>query len=389
MAEPSTLARPLHQARDVGHDEPIGVAPGHAQVRRERRERVIRDLRLGGGQTRQQGGLPRVGEPHEPDVGHRPELDVQGLLLAPLPRLGRARHPVARPGERHVAAPAPAATRHDRTRAVADQIGHQAVLVEHHRALGYGDHQLLARGAVPLRAPPRPAVPRTLVWMIGQPRQIVQPALDLEDHAPAVAPVAAVRSTPRLVGLGMQVRGAVPAVAGAHEHRALIDEGHVRQLRWSAGPRTGDDDAMTELQPVTVWLVRLQRGEVDKDVKGSLRIEGDQLIFTPADDAGTYAFPFVELSRAKRLRASPVMLVEHRRDGDRREIAFYFTQPPPLEAPGPQRAAGARRSASGASWSFRRLPTIEQAPAHAPQRPLPADHGDQQEGADTGCGRTR
>jgi hypothetical protein len=92
---------------------------------------------------------------------------------------------------------------------------------------------------------------------------------------------------------------------------------------------------MTDLQPVTVWLVRLQRGEVDKDVKGSLRIEGDQLIFTSADDAGTYAFPFVELSRAKRLRASPVMLVEHRRDGDRREIAFYFTQPPPLKPPDP------------------------------------------------------
>jgi hypothetical protein len=92
---------------------------------------------------------------------------------------------------------------------------------------------------------------------------------------------------------------------------------------------------MGQLRPVTVWLVHLGRGEVDNDVKGSIEIEGDRLIFTPADGSGTQTFAFSEMRRAKRLRASPVMTVEYLREGSRREAAFYFSQPPPLKPADP------------------------------------------------------
>jgi hypothetical protein len=92
---------------------------------------------------------------------------------------------------------------------------------------------------------------------------------------------------------------------------------------------------MGQLRPVTVWLVHLGRGEVDKDIKGSIDIEGDRLVFTPADGSEAQAFAFTEMRRAKRLRASPVMVIEYVREGSRRETAFYFSQPPPLKPADP------------------------------------------------------
>ena len=63
-AEAGAPVRALDQAGDVGHDEGLGriVSRDDAQVRNERRERVVGDLRLRRGDHGDQGGLARVGE---------------------------------------------------------------------------------------------------------------------------------------------------------------------------------------------------------------------------------------------------------------------------------------------------------------------------------------
>jgi hypothetical protein len=83
---------------------------------------------------------------------------------------------------------------------------------------------------------------------------------------------------------------------------------------------------------VTVWVVPLGRGAAMDGVKGSLSIVEDTLEFTPTDDPlGVKRWSLAEVTRARRLRGSPVLLVELGRGAER--IAFYFVQPPPLQPP--------------------------------------------------------
>jgi hypothetical protein len=88
--------------------------------------------------------------------------------------------------------------------------------------------------------------------------------------------------------------------------------------------------AMNEPEPVTVWMVHLAKGEVDQDVKGTIELAEDGLVFASTRPSGEIRFPYPGIRRVRRLRGSPVLLVEWDREGDRRRTAFYFTQPPPL-----------------------------------------------------------
>jgi hypothetical protein len=89
---------------------------------------------------------------------------------------------------------------------------------------------------------------------------------------------------------------------------------------------------MAEPEPVTVWMVHLARAEVHNDIKGTLEVQEDTLFFTAASAsaAGAIGFPFEVITGVKRLRGSPVMLIEWLHEDARRRTAFYFTQPPPL-----------------------------------------------------------
>ena len=87
---------------------------------------------------------------------------------------------------------------------------------------------------------------------------------------------------------------------------------------------------MDTLPPVTVWMVRLARGEADRDVRGTLSIEEDALLFTTQDQTATARLTFAEIHRAKRLRGSPVLMIESGSAEDRQRTAFFFSQPPPL-----------------------------------------------------------
>jgi hypothetical protein len=88
---------------------------------------------------------------------------------------------------------------------------------------------------------------------------------------------------------------------------------------------------MTVQEPITVWMVQLVRGEADKDVKGTLDIDDEALLFTDArGDGSEFRLSFTSIRQAKRVRSSPVLLIEWETEGVRRRTAFYFTQPPPL-----------------------------------------------------------
>jgi len=81
---------------------------------------------------------------------------------------------------------------------------------------------------------------------------------------------------------------------------------------------------------VTVWMVHLDRTGVHNDVKGTLALDGEALAFTPSSGSRPTGFAFASISMAKRLRGSPVLLIEWQHETAPRRTAFYFTEPPPL-----------------------------------------------------------
>ena len=110
-----------------------------AEVRLERGERVVGDLRLGRADDADERALADVGEADQRDVGHQLELELQPALLAVLALLGEARGaPLVRP-ELGVAATTAAAGGGQPAVAVVGQVGEQlaGVQVVDDRALGH------------------------------------------------------------------------------------------------------------------------------------------------------------------------------------------------------------------------------------------------------------
>jgi hypothetical protein len=94
----------------------------------------------------------------------------------------------------------------------------------------------------------------------------------------------------------------------------------------------GDDVAVVE--PVTVWRVHLRRGELGER-EGTLRLESDGLVFEERATSQQTKVGFADIHGARRVKASPVLIVTEHRDGQRADIAYYFSQPPPLDMPAP------------------------------------------------------
>jgi len=84
----------------------------------------------------------------------------------------------------------------------------------------------------------------------------------------------------------------------------------------------------------TVWMVRLDRGQT-KDIRGTLSLEQNGLLFNDARSGEAILIAFDAMQKPKRVKGSPILMITHLSDGQRRQIAFYFLQPPPLKPPEP------------------------------------------------------
>ena len=82
-------------------------------------------------------------------------------------------------------------------------------------------------------------------------------------------------------------------------------------------------------------MVRLDRDHVEDDVRGTLSLEADAVVFTEAVSTIEHRFPLDHMQKPKRVRGSPILLVAYRANGELRRTAFYFSQPPPLHPPEP------------------------------------------------------
>jgi hypothetical protein len=85
---------------------------------------------------------------------------------------------------------------------------------------------------------------------------------------------------------------------------------------------------------VTVWTVELEGASSPQEVRGLLSLTSDALVFAPRDERlSERRYPLREVSHARRLFGSPVLLIVRETAEGPRRTAFYFVQPPPLHRP--------------------------------------------------------
>jgi hypothetical protein len=91
----------------------------------------------------------------------------------------------------------------------------------------------------------------------------------------------------------------------------------------------GEDGLVAE--STIVWLVHLGTGIPPTEVRGRLRLGETGLEFTAVPPGTDARIEYAEIRKAKRIRGSPVLLIDWQHEGAKRRTAFYFSQPPPLK----------------------------------------------------------
>ena len=135
------------------------LRPHDAEIRRQRGEGVVGDLRAGGRDAGDERRLAGVREADEADVGEQLQLEPQILLLARFARLHLARRPIGRRREVRVAHAAAAAARDEHALAFGGEIREQRVrlvrvagLLVDERADRHGELEIVAALAGAVRS---------------------------------------------------------------------------------------------------------------------------------------------------------------------------------------------------------------------------------------------
>ena len=96
------------------------------------------------------------------------------------------------------------------------------------------------------------------------------------------------------------------------------------------GPGSTGEDGFVPGSTI-VWMVQLGTGIPPDDIRGRLQLGDTALEFSAVKPGADARIEYADIRKAKRIRGSPVLLVDWQREGAKRRTAFYFSQPPPLE----------------------------------------------------------
>ena len=229
MPSPAPSAAPSIRPGNVGDDEALVRADAHdAEMRLQRRERIVGDARRGRRDRADEGGFARVREAEQADVGEYLQFEAQVAHLAFGARSRLARRTVDRTLEIDVAGAAVAAFCDLEPLPVRREVADQLVGgdVDDRRADRHADDLVLAGLACHL--PAHAALPalRAKYALVAKVDQGVEALVRDEPDAAAVAAVAAVRPAERDGFLATETHATVAAVAGMYGNFGFVDEFH-------------------------------------------------------------------------------------------------------------------------------------------------------------------
>ena len=228
VAEPGAFMGAGDEARNVRQHEFAAIDRDHAELRMQRGEGIIGDLRLCRAHGGEQGRFARIGQPDEAGIRDQLEAQPDGALLAGEPGIGMPRRAIGRGLEMGVAEPAIAALGEHHAVADGGEVGEQGlvVLVEDLGALGdlENDAGAVRAGAVLAHAVTAGlGLEVLLVAVVDQGVEAVDAFGDDIAAAPAIAAVGAAELDEFLAAERDAARS---AVARADINFRLIEEFH-------------------------------------------------------------------------------------------------------------------------------------------------------------------
>jgi hypothetical protein len=218
---PSTRCRRTRQRstwprkRNIGEHKFASVNVHNAELRIERREWIIGDLRLGGADCSKERRLPGVRQSDDTGIGDEFEPQTNGVLLTRETGIGATGRAIGRSLEVRVTEAAVAAARQHDALAYFGEISKQrlAVFVVDLRADRHLEHRIGAVGAVPILAHAGPAVLGGEVLLIAVVDERIEAIDRIGDDLSAFAAITAVRTAELNEFFPTERHAAVPAVA--------------------------------------------------------------------------------------------------------------------------------------------------------------------------------
>src|SRR5262245_2827583 len=228
IAQANALVGAFDQTWNVRQHELALIDAHHTELRIERRERIIRDLRLGSAHRRQERRLACVWQTDETGIRDQLQAQPDRALLAGLTGVGVARRSIGGTLEVRIAKTTIAALGDQHALPDRGEIGQQGlvVLVKDLRAGRYLEHDVgTARaGAIAAHAmATRLGLEVLLVAIVDQRVQAVDAQ---RNHVTATPSIAAVRTAEFNELLAPKRHTAVSARAGADVDLGLIEELH-------------------------------------------------------------------------------------------------------------------------------------------------------------------
>ena len=254
--------RAFDQAGQVGQHELTFVDAHDAELRMQRGEGIVGDLRLGRADAGEEGGLAGVGQADETGIGDQLQPQADGEFLGGLAGVGVARRLVGRRLEVRVAEAAVAAFGEGDALTDGGEVGDQRLavfLVD----LGADRHLhdlVFAVGAVAVRAHAVAAALGLEVLLVAVVDQRVEAVDRLDDDVAAVAAVTAVGAAEFDELLAPERHAAVTARAGFDVDLGFVEEFHNRRYNPSKGvphPPRGRKSAylaVTKRQVPSCWM---------------------------------------------------------------------------------------------------------------------------------------
>jgi hypothetical protein len=233
IAETRTLMRPFDQSGNINHHEGLKFVDAHdAQLRFERRERIVGDFGTRRGNDREQRRLSGVRQSDDAAIREQLELEPKIEALATFAELGEARRLPRRGREMLIAQTTLAASRDDETLAGDREIGDApdarcsglAFILIDDRSDGDADDQIGA-GLAGLvgRSARSPGLGRE-VLLEAEIDQRRKPGVCLEGDVAALAAVPARGAAFRDVLLSPPRDNSVPALSGGDGYRDFINK---------------------------------------------------------------------------------------------------------------------------------------------------------------------
>ena len=227
--EAGAIGGALNQARDIGHDETaMSIDLDHPQIRHQRSEGIIGDLRPRRRHRPDQGRLARIWQPQQADIRQHFQFKLQRALFAFRSRAGLSRRPVGAGFVARVTEAVPTALGHNKPvtmgRQVAEHLG--AVLINDRGAHGYPKNEVLAALAGTVAA----AAGLAILGAITAHKTVVDHGVEVfvgfQDDTTAITAIAAIRAAPRNILLPAEAQAAVATVARKHLDACFIYKFH-------------------------------------------------------------------------------------------------------------------------------------------------------------------